>query len=94
MCGATIFAQALNTAGDTMSTMIASIVTLLGLELPLSYLLATITGWGVYSRAVATVISTTVRFGLYISFFQWGKWREKKIRFGAGEQMRFGGPRR
>jgi Na+-driven multidrug efflux pump len=94
MCGATIFAQALNTAGDTFSTMIASIATLLGIELPLSYLLASLTSWGVYSRAVATVISTTVRFLLYISFFQWGKWREKRIRFGEGEQMRFRGPRR
>jgi putative MATE family efflux protein len=94
MCGAMIFSQALNTAGDTLSTMIASIVTLLGIELPGAYFVPKITGWGVYGVAVATVMSTTVRVILYICFFQWGKWREKKIRFGAGEQMRFGGPRR
>jgi len=94
MCGAIVFSQALNGAGDTIPPMVSSIATLWGVELPLAYFLPRITGWGVYSLAVATVIATSVRVILYMGFFQWGKWREKKISIGELEQIRLRGPRR
>ena len=90
MCGAIVFSSALQGAGDTIPVMVASIATLWGLELTLSYFLPKITGWGVYSLAAATVIATSVRVVLYIAYFQWGKWKEKKIRIGGGERARAG----
>ena len=93
MCGASIFSQALNTAGDTIATLVVGIVAIWGIQLPLSYILPKITGWGLYSLAVATIISSLVRVIIYIAYWQWGKWREKQVRFEAGEPMRFGGGR-
>ncbi len=88
MCGASVFSQSLNTAGDTVPVMASSIVTLWGIELPLAYFLPRITHWGVYSVAVANVICNIVRVSLYMSFFQWGKWREKRIRIEGREVSR------
>ncbi len=88
MCGAIVFSSALQGAGDTVPVMVASIATLWGLELSLSYFLPKITSWGVYSLAGATVTATTVRVIMYISYFQWGKWKEKKVRIRGAEQPR------
>ena len=88
MCGASVFSQALNTAGDTIPVMASSIATLWGIELPLAYFLPRITGWGIYAVAVANVICNTVRVILYMSFFQWGKWKEKRIRIEGREVRR------
>ena len=93
MCGAMIFSNALNSAGDTVPPMIASIATLWGIELPLAFLLSRITDWGLYSIAAATVAATSVRVLLYMSWFQWGKWREKKISLEEDGQIRFAGRR-
>ena len=87
MCGSTVFSQALNGAGDTIPPMVVSIASLWGVDLPLAYVIPRITGWGVYGIAVAAVAASTVRVILYICFFQWGKWKEKKIRIGRGEQV-------
>jgi len=93
MCGAFVFSSALSGAGDTVSPMVAMLGTLWGVQLPLAYLLPKITGWGVYSMAVATVIATSIRVIIYIGFFQSGRWKRIKIRMGEGEPRRFGGPR-
>jgi len=93
MCGAIVFSQALNGAGDTVPPMISSILTLWGIELPLAYFLPKITGWGLYGVPAATVAATSVRVLLYMSFFQWGKWREKQISIEADGQVRVAGRR-
>ena len=66
-------------AGDTLPTMIFSIVMLWLVQLPLAYFLPGLTGLGVYGVRWAIVAGTTVGAILYLAYFLLGRWKGKKV---------------
>lgn len=66
-------------AGDTLPTMIFSIISTWIVQLPLAYFLPQLTNLGVYGVRWAMVGGMTVGAIMYITYFLIGRWKSKKV---------------
>ena len=66
-------------AGDTVPTMVASVMMIWVIQLPLAYLLPEFTDLGVYGVRWALVAGVLAGAVLYITYFKLGRWKVKKI---------------
>ncbi len=74
-----VLMQSLSGAGDTMPTMIVSVVTVWAVVLPLAYFLPKITELGMYGIRWAIVSEMVVGAIIFTIYFQTGRWKRKKI---------------
>jgi putative MATE family efflux protein len=74
-----VLMNAMQSAGDTISTMIISLVAIWGITMPLAYFLPKYTSWGVYSIRWAMSASMFVgALGNFI-YFRTGRWKTRKV---------------
>ena len=66
-------------AGDTLPTMIFSIVMLWIVQIPLAIFLPDLTGTGVYGVRWALVGGSTAGAVIYIIYFMMGRWKKKRV---------------
>lgn len=76
---AAVLTSCLNGVGDTMIPLLASLVTMWGLQLPLAAFLPRVANLGVYGVRWAMVIALAMRAFTYIFYFRLGRWKRKKI---------------
>ncbi len=74
-----VFMNALQGAGDTVPTMVISVVTTWVITLPLAYFLPIYTDWGVYGIRWAMTISPIAAGIANILYFRTGKWKTRRI---------------
>jgi len=66
-------------AGDTMTTMVVSLVSIWAIQLPLAYFLPRITSLDVYGVRWAIVAGMATRAIAFAVYFRLGRWKRKKI---------------
>lgn len=76
---AAVLTSCLNGVGDTMIPLLASLVTMWGLQLPLAGFLPRVANLGVYGVRWAMVIALAMRAFTYIFYFRLGRWKRKKV---------------
>jgi putative MATE family efflux protein len=76
---AAVLTNCLNGVGDTMIPLLASLVTMWGLQLPLAAFLPRVANLGVYGVRWAMVIALAMRAFTYIFYFRLGRWKRKKL---------------
>ncbi len=74
-----VFNQSFSTAGDTLTPMLVTLLTVWGIQQPLAYVLPRITGLGEYGVAIAPVIAQFSRNLIYFPLFFWGPWLKKQV---------------
>jgi len=74
-----VLMQSLSGAGDTIPTMIISVVAFWGVVLPLAYFLPKVTELGVYGIRWAIVSEIVVGMVLFTMYFKTGRWKRKKV---------------
>jgi Na+-driven multidrug efflux pump len=89
-----VFVQVFNTAGDTLVSMLVTLVTIWGVQQPAALLLSgapfleisglqiplpTIGGLGEYGIAWAISFGMLIRLAVYVPYFLWGPWWKKKV---------------
>ena len=74
-----VFNQSFSTAGDTLTPMLVTLLTVWGIQQPLAYVLPSITGLGEYGVALAPVIAQFSRNLIYFPYFFWGPWLRKEV---------------
>ncbi|MFC2044568.1 MATE family efflux transporter [Chloroflexota bacterium] len=76
---AIVLTECLNGAGDTMTPMLVTLLTMWGMQIPLAFFLPRITTLGVYGVRWAIVSGMIVRSVIYITYFRLGRWKRQKI---------------
>jgi putative MATE family efflux protein len=76
---AAVLTNCLNQVGDTMIPLIASLVTMWGIQLPLSYFLPKAFHNGVYGVMFAMVIALSIRAIAYLAYYRTGKWKNRRV---------------
>ncbi len=76
---AAALAQCLNGVGDTMITMLVTLVAMWGVEVPLAFFLSRYTDLGVYGVRWAMVIALVLRALTYAIYFRMGRWKRKTV---------------
>ena len=74
-----VFGQSFSTAGDTLTPMLVTLLTVWGIQQPIAYVLPRITDLGQYGVAVAPVIAQFSRNLIYFPLFFWGPWLKKEV---------------
>ena len=74
-----VFNQSFSTAGDTLTPMLVTLLTVWGIQQPLAYALPRITDLGEYGVAIAPVIAGFSRNLIYFPYFFWGPWLKKQV---------------
>jgi len=74
-----VLVNCLNGVGDTMIPLLASPVTMRGLQLPLVVFLPREANLGVYGVCWAMVIALAMRALTYIFYFRLGRWKRKEL---------------
>jgi putative MATE family efflux protein len=74
-----VMMNCLNGVGDTMVTMLNTLITLWGVQMPLAYFLPRITNLGVLGVRWAMVIAIIVRGIMFAIYFKMGKWKRKQV---------------
>ena len=74
-----VFNQSFSTAGDTLTPMLVTLLTVWGIQQPLAYVLPRITDLGEYGVAIAPVIAQFSRNLIYVPYFFWGPWLRKQV---------------
>ena len=69
-----VFQNSFQMAGDTVTPMLITLVSLWVVEIPLAYVLSEFTGLGQFGIAWAVVIAMTLRSLAYVPYFYWGRW--------------------
>ncbi len=65
--------------GDTLFTMIVTLVSVWLMLVPLSYFLPKVGELGMYGIRWAVVIAQVFRGVVYIFYFRWGRWKRRKV---------------
>jgi Na+-driven multidrug efflux pump len=65
--------------GDTMITMLVTILTMWLVQIPLAYILPNFTGLEVYGVQWAIVSALILRAAIYAVYFRSGRWKRKKV---------------
>ena len=76
---ALVLQQCLNGVGDTLTTMLITLLGLFVVQLPLAFFLSQHTSLGVYGTYWAIAISTIVMAGSYATYFRLGLWKRKRL---------------
>jgi Na+-driven multidrug efflux pump len=74
-----VMQNCLNGVGDTLTTMLVTLLGMFGVQMPLAYFLSKYTGLGVYGTYWGISISTVLMAGIYTIYFRAGRWKRKKI---------------
>jgi len=74
-----VFNQSFSTAGDTLTPMLVTLLTVWGIQQPLAFVLPRITDLGEYGVAIAPVIAQFSRNLIYFPYFFWGPWLKKQV---------------
>ena len=69
----------LNGVGDTMTPMLASLITMWGAQVPIAYFLPKYTNMGVYGVRWAMVVALAMRAITYIIYFKLDRWKRKQV---------------
>jgi Na+-driven multidrug efflux pump len=69
----------LNGMGDTLIPMATNIITMLGIQCTLAYILPQWTGLGMYGVRWAIVAGLVTRAFIYPVYFATGRWKHKRI---------------
>jgi putative MATE family efflux protein len=69
----------LNGMGDTMIPMLTNIITMLGIQCTLAYILPQSTSLGMYGVRWAIVAGLVARAVIYPTYFSTGRWKHKKV---------------
>ncbi len=75
---AMVFQQSYNIAGDTLAPLIVTVLAVLGVELPVAWLL-THTSLGPLGIGYAAIAGMSVRLLAYFPYFFWGRWLRVKV---------------
>jgi len=65
--------------GDTMVTMLVTLLTMWLIQVPLAYVLPNFTRLGVYGVQWAIVAALIMRAAIYFVYFRSGRWKRKKV---------------
>jgi Na+-driven multidrug efflux pump len=76
---AAVLTSCLNGVGDTMIPLLASLVTMWGLQLPLAAFLPRVANLGVYGVRWSMAIALVMRAVTYLVYFQLGRWKRKRL---------------
>ncbi|MFC2072201.1 MATE family efflux transporter [Chloroflexota bacterium] len=76
---ASTVAQCLNGVGDTLPTMLVTLLGMWVVQVPLAFLLPRVTNLGVYGIRWAIVSDLVVRAVTYTIYFKVGRWKHKKV---------------
>jgi putative MATE family efflux protein len=76
---ALVLQQCLNGVGDTLTTMLITLLGLFVVQLPLAFFLSQHTSLGVYGTYWAIAISTIVMASSYATYFRLGLWKRKRL---------------
>ena len=82
LASATVLAESLNGAGDTVPPMVVNSFTLWAVQLPLAYLLSFSAGWGVDGIWVAMAATNVSNALLLAVWFRAGRWKETRVKVG------------
>jgi Na+-driven multidrug efflux pump len=74
-----VLARALDGAGNTMPAMFVNLLTLWGMETPLSYGLSQMTGLGITGVWVGRALSNLANGLLFAFWFRLGRWKKKEV---------------
>ena len=74
-----VLTECLNGVGDTMIPMLATLVTMWGVQLPMAYFLSRLTNLGVYGVRWSMVIALAMRAVTYVIYFWLGRWKRKRV---------------
>ncbi len=74
-----VMGSSLNGAGDTISPLVVTAISMYGVKLPLAYILSTQFGWGMTGIWVAIVASYVLYACAMTFWFTRGRWKEKKV---------------
>jgi putative MATE family efflux protein len=78
MCMSVVLGRALNGAGDTLWPMMITAISMLGVRIPVAWLLATFMG-SVNGAWVAFAASNVLQGSMFIGWFASGRWKRKRI---------------
>jgi putative MATE family efflux protein len=76
---ASVLTSFLNGVGDTVVPLVASLVSMWGMQLPLAMFLPKIGNLGVYGIRWSMAIALSVRAITYVIYFKVGKWKRRKL---------------
>ena len=71
--------QSLSGAGDTMPTMIVSLVTMWLVTMPMAYFLPRVTDLGAFGVRWAMASAMVIQAFFYTVYFRSGRWKRKAI---------------
>jgi len=74
-----VFQNSFQMAGDTLTPLLVTLISLWGIGIPLAYILSEFTSLGQFGVAWAVVISMIIRTVAYIPYFYWGRWLTIKM---------------
>lgn len=74
-----VLANSINGAGDTMVTMITTLLTLWLVQLPMAYVLSKFTDLGVYGVRWGIVSAIVMRAVIYSTYYKLGRWKRKIV---------------
>ncbi len=74
-----VLSQCLNGVGDTLPVMLATLITMWGVQMPLAYFLPRITNLGVYGVRWGMVSAMVIRAVIYTTYFKLGRWKRKQV---------------
>jgi putative MATE family efflux protein len=74
-----VLMNSLQGAGDTMPTMIISIITTWCITIPLAYFLPKYTSWGILSIRWAMTVSSIVGALAMVIYFRTGQWKTRRV---------------
>jgi Na+-driven multidrug efflux pump len=76
---ASVLQQCLNGVGDTIPTMIVTLVSMFVIQVPLAYVLSKYTFLGVYGTRWAIAIGTVCMAIIYVVYFRMGRWKKRGV---------------
>ena len=74
-----VLSDCLNSVGDTMIPMLATLATMWGVQLPMAYFLSRLTTLGVYGVRWSMVTALAMRAFTYVIYFRLGRWKRKRV---------------
>jgi len=74
-----VLSNCLNGVGDTIVTMLTTLVTMWGVQVPMAYFLPKITNLGVYGVRWGIVSAIVMRAIIYTVYFKMGRWKRIRV---------------
>ena len=74
-----VLASCINGVGDTVVTMLTTLVSMWAVQVPMAYFLPKITNLGVYGVRWGIVSAIAMRAVIYIIYFKLGRWKRIRV---------------